>query len=978
MGRRILVLALTLLAFAATVDGQGRIRLRFKRAIIAACANPIACNAHPRLFITSDQIPGIRNNINTYYSGPTGEFQKLINYVGNTALLPSNERPSAHNYILEWGGWNAMFLCLMDPAVMTGYSWPANIDTKAELGDVAMTYVETGLDLMNAGTRYDISQHGYMNQSGTGAPFFLTMAATFDWGKGGGCLDEAEEQQFIDAFKNYWTLAASTVLGGYDANLTNPSWPISRDMGNGLTFINLNTQYSEQMIAYMAFLNDSRLSDEWNTKFRKTALQAWAVMEQEMDDLFYDGFWHFEGGGYSHDLAHDPLWLVMGGQTAMGVDWIRDKPMWSNYVEYMAGNAKLGGAIPYGVVPKISAGIMATEATGHQPDNTYLLGNVYAAHGMTTQAAQMKYIYNVWEATRKTQSGFDVIVNNIWCCSVRARFFGDWSGVAQSDPHNDTSLRAVTMGYGQRVFRSGLQEDSSRVYFGAQFLGGNGHGSECVGCWGIDKDGTILLNQVHYGKNGAAALVKDLSTPSLQDFFSGLNIRNPLTENGFLGVSSATWRHADGALALTRTSTPDFKIPPLGYPIRGEHIDGTLNFGWVSYDYTPFYRTAESTGSSTDFFYLRGPENHEWVIRHDRFRMANLSTDKAYYGLKVPVEPEWNNGDVTTTNPLVAVYNPENGGTETVTSTNAATDIITHTPHGGVPRDVYRVGETVMFSGHSGTVPDLNGTVYTVESIPAVNQIKLVGLDITTGTAVSSGTVTKYHDRVGTMKTSTNATQWTIRNQLPGEKTWGNDARQGPTDALGYFTMVHAPSSYTARQCGGPYLEPSFESCVAYRPLALDGTNHFSSEGYAEFYGRYRLTIEASGAETQIGMAVQIAKASTVGARESVIAVSSADTLWSGYHVRDTTREWLVAVPRLYANYFAKGGAFTMTIVPVSGTIRVLVANIPGNTNWGVSYASGVMTVAASGGTTIASTSQNMLTFTINVSSGVITSGVGG
>jgi hypothetical protein len=173
----ILILALQT-AFAAPAAAQPR-----------PAAMPVVRPEHPRLFMTSEELPALRDRIATHYRS---EFQAFVDLLNDTAALTKRQaRIEVH-----WGGFNYAFVAALDPQEMArrGFTFSAPLATAQAYCDRAMSYARQQLP----GVSNAEGQTGGALSTGFPVPKYLSVITTYDW-----ChahLADADRRAIVDAY----------------------------------------------------------------------------------------------------------------------------------------------------------------------------------------------------------------------------------------------------------------------------------------------------------------------------------------------------------------------------------------------------------------------------------------------------------------------------------------------------------------------------------------------------------------------------------------------------------------------------------------------------------------------------------------------------------------------------------------------------------------------------------------------------------
>ena len=142
----------------------------------ATATTPKIRTDHPRLFMTSQELPGLRDRIAKHYRA---EFQSFIDLLNDTGALPKRTKKIEVN----WAGFNFAFVAALDPQEMArrGFHFKAPLTTSRAYCDRA---IESARPLLPA-IALAQGQTGGALSTGYPVPKYLSAITTYDW-----CYDQ--------------------------------------------------------------------------------------------------------------------------------------------------------------------------------------------------------------------------------------------------------------------------------------------------------------------------------------------------------------------------------------------------------------------------------------------------------------------------------------------------------------------------------------------------------------------------------------------------------------------------------------------------------------------------------------------------------------------------------------------------------------------------------------------------------------------
>lgn len=1013
MSRRTLWIVLLVLAATVISDAQSSFRVTRGRTGTVTeivpppdpgdCATPMASGLHPRLGFTECDIPDIKENIDTYHQD---EFQDLIDMVANpTANVPAAQRTNGWRF--HWTAQNFGFLAQLGGEVgMPGYNWPDAIDTPDELCDAAYAYyatTTTALSTLQSPGNYEVNNwgitaHGYMSgNGGQGRPNYLVYAQLYDY-----CydfFDASQKLDVIDSAAGRWAayqaiidanaaLATAgyfpTCLIGDTAGSPRCATSGDRNTADSMVVQNQNARSFELYPMFLAFVNDPELDAydaTLSAKWESFGTRAMRALEAELDDYWPQGPFGNEGTwGYESETFQDAEWPIFVASTALGEDWYT-KPFFSETDSYIATQTATSTAAALGRGPvTMYYGTGSTDGIQQSAKMIYVIGQRMARSGLTTQAGVLRYVFENW-LDRQTATDAYIFGGEpagTWCCAARGKFLGSWDGISPVNPNTVTDYKATRNGLDVLTFRQDGGADATLFfYFTSPYTGMSAHSGILTSRFDIYKDGALIKGFIGNGKSGPGSIKGPLEAGKRANYNSGMYIRQNgtleplLPNNGGAGwVVSSTLGATLGFSGATKMSNTESDY------LKMVNVDPESPWNGAWMDTTESYTAAYSTGTSNEMVYLRGPDNHEFILRMDRVTRTSPASYTRSFFLPFAVEPTRNDG-LWSTN-VVSLPPPGGGRDDRVTITSSAAGSPGTITLASSADSFWATSTQIQIKDHTGTTPSLNG-VWTVTRVSAT--VWTLNGSSFTGTG-SAGTASHYLDRDLNKYTSANATKFTITNTSVDNKNFGQFT-QDPTNAKLYIQRVIGPATYTITCGGGDYLELVYADWSGYRNITIPSSG-YPSDRHKEHLGWGRCQEDSDNASSEEASiwAFQPGLASTMGARAEIVGITSTGSEHIGAHVKDAGhREWVNLWVKGYANANARDDSLEFSFTHVNGTTYGLLHNMTANLARGVTCtgtATKTCVVGATGGgaTTVTVTSRGVLEFKLTAATNAITPGV--
>ncbi len=612
--------------------------------------SPLALGQHPRLFLTANDLPALRDRIKTHYATEFQDFIELLNDP-NTGL---NDFQKASKIENEWGGLNYAFMALLDPAQMQskGFTFAQDLDTPQEFCNKAVFYAKTQLSFISnpPAITSEQQEHGRL---GRGYPetLFLSAMVTYDW-----CyayMSGPDRTAIINAF-----------ISNYDIKYDVPNLltqPISASkkyfMANNKTSANL-----EDILGILAFYNDPEIADPKQAEMYDAFHTIWfdRVMV-ELSRFYPDGTgWHESSGGYLRDGFLNLSFAFSMFSSALGTDYISSTPYFSTYSIFLASNLK-----PHSLLKECGSGGNSAcppylerwgDISGGIPGpecKTSILNAGMLRHSGNPNAALAKWVYN--DAIPDACDGVITDYGGTWTNAVLYWFIYGDRDITKKTPDQMNITKTQKLGLGEVVMKSGYGSGDSQVVFWAKNYMLYGHDTSDVGQFSIHKYGNLILKPAN-SKSGDALLDKEgYGRPSFFD--------------NAIGIHKGT---SDPGLDYDKDDDDPFWVArgiPKPPRIAGTVIAETLNspdYNYIAYDNSNRWLSATADISQREFVYLSGATNKEFVVVFDRLNVLNPSTDEKIWKIWIPEKPVFENGSAS--NPRTGKWTSTNTTTMSLTN----------------------------------------------------------------------------------------------------------------------------------------------------------------------------------------------------------------------------------------------------------------------------------------------------------------------
>jgi hypothetical protein len=557
---------------------------------------------HPRLFMTADELPALRDRIAKHYRSEFQDFVKLLN---DTGQLSKSQKQIEAN----WGGLDYAFIAALDPQEMArrGFDFKSPLTTADAYCRRALSYAETLLPAVRTAE----GQRGEALNTGYPDPKYLSVITTYDW-----CyphLAASERAEIVDAY-----------LSAYDTKYRGRD-PLTMEIDSVEM---LGSQRAsgdlEDILGIVGFYGDSypatAIQEELLTSFEALWLNRFLT---ELNYFYGPATgWHEGPGGYLSESFVNLSVPVAMFSSALGIDYIAATPFFARYSVFAEANVR-----PHSLLERAYYDRWGTISGGiGGPSCKSLMLNA----GMLRRAGHPNAALAKW-AYQETAGG---------CGDTVSRYGGTWSnavlfwflyGDREITPRSPADMQlpnTLELGLGEFVMRSGYRSSDSQVIFYAQQPRMYGHDTPQYGSFSLHKFGNLIL-QAGNTKSGAGKLNRG---PDKGALFQNVVSLHKGTRDPGLGFTGG--REVDafwGARGIRRIGK------------AGTVMARVLNaggFDYVAYDNTPMWNAATASVSQRELVYLHGPSDREFVVVFDRFNATKPSTDEKVWKAWVPTRPK--------------------------------------------------------------------------------------------------------------------------------------------------------------------------------------------------------------------------------------------------------------------------------------------------------------------------------------------------
>ncbi len=571
--------------------------------------SPLANKAHPRIYLTADDLTPLRQRLKTLYSA---EYQNYVNALD--AAFNENASAKTRNYVLM-DAQNYAFLYLLDPAKMTGFTYG---HTRPQYGRKA---IELAMAARTISQRGDTHSSAKL-QSTDGAHHNLALAVVYDWTFS--LLELDEKRALADALIQLYEERDE------DANP------------------NAYQKLSNQVTGYIHHGCAAALA-LWGDDLGPSYMAKAQEMLEYFNDVFLErtlitGDKIFEGPGWSEGASYYFLGITnvsfMAGaaSSALGRNLFYETDILRRNVFYILYNAlplKLRG---YYYMSRHDTNSLQ-EVNEHHMSRIMAISAGALRKADPDMAGLAKWML--------TTGGFGLDVKDYQYYDPRIddlfiQFLWGHKDLPAKSPQQIGLPLGQKLGLGEVVMKSSFdKENSTHIIFWAQKYWYSPHAHKDMASFTIYKHGSLALDSGN-GKN--AADFPDGEASSEAVFHNILGLYDPSnTERGY-NYMSYEFSPEGGA---DHWAAPEFANGGRNHIGNLLGFESTSTYDYADYDYTRAYTNpARCSFARRRFTYLRGANNEEFIVIHD----VTKSPHQKRFLLHTAYEPQIANDVITVTN----------------------------------------------------------------------------------------------------------------------------------------------------------------------------------------------------------------------------------------------------------------------------------------------------------------------------------------
>jgi len=578
--------------------------------------SPLTRGEHPRIFVTRDELPGLRDRLAAYYAT---ELQEFIDLLAGPSLSSQQRRVEA-----PWGAFNYALVAVLDPDELRrrGFRLDSSIDTAQELCARSWTYTSRLLPDIADG---DGQAHGAL-ATDLADPLHFPVIAAYDW-----CASQwtqTERHAVVDAFVSSW----ADNWRGKD--------PLTARGVNGMVANNIASADIHDVLGILAFYGDSYPDSSTQAALYETFERVWFDrLLVELQYFYGSGTgWHEGSGGYlkeGHLNLGVPFALI---STALGRNYFLDIPFFAQYPAFVAANIKPHGqSSPNGWRYLERWGVISDGISGIGCRGLQLTSGMMGRAG-DARAGLARWLHlNDYE--RRSCADEMRRRGELWVNAGLYWFlFGDRHiSAAPPDGMIPTSLR---FGLGEYVFRSDWTPAATQLIAWATPWDMYGHKPRTdAGQFTLHKFGNLIVHAGN-GKSGDGVV----------DNFVGTNLARNV-----VGIRRGSEPILDFAPA--KTFDPFWIQRAIDrIELRGslitDDIGGALDY--MAFDATLNW-TERGDAVERELAYLHGSTDNEYVVVLDRIALRN-DADVPIWKIWSAAESDFWAGDQRTANPQMGIW----------------------------------------------------------------------------------------------------------------------------------------------------------------------------------------------------------------------------------------------------------------------------------------------------------------------------------
>jgi hypothetical protein len=573
-------------------------------------SSPLARKMHPRLFFTQEDLPALRQRLSTTYST---EFQRFVTELDkHFDELPEKKEGG----LVFFDTKNYAFLYMIDPAQMPGFSFG---HTREQYGRKA---IELAMYVKKE-TRGD--RHSSANLQGQyGGYHNLALAVAYDWTFP--LLTMDEKRLLADSMIRLYEIRDKDASPGAYEKLSNQvTGYIHSGSAAALALWgdDLGPQYTAKA---------QEMLDYFNAVFLERSL--------EVGDKIFEGPGWGEGASYYMLSITNISFLAGAASSALGENLFFKHDFLRRNILYLFYNIlplKLRDDYYFSrhdtnslddILNHNYSRIMAISAGALRKDDPQMAGFarwMLAESGFGQEVEDFRY--------------FDPRIDYLFF-----KFLWGSKEVTPLSPEAVGLPLTCKLGLGEIVMRSSFDKESStHIIFWAPKYWYSPHAHLDFSSFTIYKYGSLALDA---GNAKNADEMPRCSSAREAIFHNILGLYDPQeVEEGDLNFMDFSFSPDKSA-----EHWKDEGFKPGGRNVIGEirALESGEDYDYIDYDYSPAYggKKAKASAAHRRFVYLRGPENHEFVIIHD---LVESPLEKRWL-LHTAFEPEINGDQITVTN----------------------------------------------------------------------------------------------------------------------------------------------------------------------------------------------------------------------------------------------------------------------------------------------------------------------------------------
>jgi len=569
--------------------------------------SPLARKTHPRLYLTAEDLPGLRQRILTYYQA---EFQNYVNALDEA--FDKSPASKADN-MLFMDSENYAFLYLIDPSQMPGIRFG---HSREQYGRKAIAHAMVSKD-MDRGDSHSSAKP----QSSNGGYHNLSLAVVYDWTHP--LLSLQEKQALADGLFRLYQQRDDDANPGVKQKLSNKITGYVHHGSAGALALwgdELGAGYDSKVQEMMDF---------FNAVFLERTLETG-------DHVFKGPGWS-EGASYYFLGITNVSFLAGAASSALGRNLFYETDILRRNILYILYNTlplKLRGN--YYMSRHDTNGLQAL--LDHDISRILVISAGALREADPDMAGLAKWML--------TDGGLGIAVKDYKYYSPRIddlffQFIWGEKGITPKSPERLDLPLGLKLGLGEIVMKSSFNKESStHIIFWAPDLWYSPHADKDLASFTIYKYGSLALDSGN-GKNEDDFPRGDATSQAV--FHNILGLYDPgQNDNGH------NFYDFDFSPESSADHWQDEEFGPNGRNRVGKLLgfDTTPEYDYADYDYTRSYDESRCTFARRRVAYLRGEENNEFLVIHDVLK----SPQEKRFLLHTAFEPVIDGDIVTVTN----------------------------------------------------------------------------------------------------------------------------------------------------------------------------------------------------------------------------------------------------------------------------------------------------------------------------------------